>query len=138
MTKIRPLPCEACPYRRDVPSGVWARHEYEKLRAYDRPTGEQPFATFACHASPQAVCNGWAIVHNSRGHEFELAALRIFHPGEVVPEPVIPLFSSGNEAADWGERELDAPPDESRTMVARLMRKHARLEFERGESGEVD
>ena len=35
-------PCGSCPYRKDVPSGVWAVSEYLKLVEYDRPTGEQP------------------------------------------------------------------------------------------------
>ena len=125
--KIRPLPCEACPYRRDVPSGIWATHEYEKLREFDAPTQLQPIATFACHASPQAVCNGWAIVHNSRGHEFELAGLRVWPPEGGIPEPVVPLFSSGNEAADHGEREIQHPSPQAFAMMDRLRGKHPRL-----------
>ncbi|WP_336794377.1 DUF6283 family protein [Gordonia malaquae] len=49
VTSPAPRPCESCPYRRDVPSGVWAESEYEKLRAYDAPTGEQPVRLFLCH-----------------------------------------------------------------------------------------
>ena len=30
--EVRSQPCSSCPYRKDVPSGVWAHHEYEKLR----------------------------------------------------------------------------------------------------------
>jgi hypothetical protein len=129
--KIRPLPCEACPYRRDVPSGVWAKHEYDKLREYDAPTQLQPYNTFACHASPQAVCNGWAIVHNSRGGPYELVGLRLW-PAGPIPEPVVPLFSSGNEAADHGERDIDHPSPEAKEMVARLMVKHERLRDDAG------
>lgn len=29
--KCRTEPCETCPYRRDVPSGVWSADEYRKL-----------------------------------------------------------------------------------------------------------
>lgn len=34
MTKLTPrkTPCASCPYRKDVPSGVWEASEYEKLR----------------------------------------------------------------------------------------------------------
>nr|WP_280343300.1 DUF6283 family protein [Nocardia neocaledoniensis] len=32
-----PRPCVSCPYRRDVPSGVWDFGEYEKLRGYVPP-----------------------------------------------------------------------------------------------------
>jgi hypothetical protein len=31
-------PCPSCPYRKDVPSGVWAPEEYDKLPAYDNDT----------------------------------------------------------------------------------------------------
>jgi hypothetical protein len=30
-----PKPCESCPYRKDVPSGVWSEGEYRKLPQYD-------------------------------------------------------------------------------------------------------
>ena len=40
-------PCGSCPYRQDVPSGVWAASEYEKLPAYDAPeTFMQPPGLF--------------------------------------------------------------------------------------------
>lgn len=39
--KAAPKPCASCPYRRDVPEGVWHPEEYSKLRAYDGSTGEQ-------------------------------------------------------------------------------------------------
>lgn len=131
MTKIRSEPCSACPYRRDVPSGVWAAHEYDKLREYDEPTGSQPFAAFACHATPDHLCNGWAVVHSNRGHEYELLALRM-EAGAMgalaaIPTPRTELFASGNEAADWGQRDVENPSVESRLAVERLTRKYPRL-----------
>jgi Family of unknown function (DUF6283) len=130
MSKVRPLPCEACPYRRDVPSGLWAEHEYDKLVEYDRPTGSQPFAAFACHASPEALCHGWAVTHTTRGHEFDLLALRLEPQDGPIPAPVIPLFASGSEAAEHGKTDLDAPSAEAKAAVARLQRKHPRLRDE--------
>lgn len=128
-TKIRPEPCSSCPYRRDVPSGLWAFHEYEKLRDYDLPTPEQPFAVFACHATPEAYCCGWAVVHSSRDNEFDLMALRIsYRWDQVMPHPNTPLFASGNEAADHGQRDIDTPTDEAKAAVERLTRKYPRLE----------
>lgn len=57
-------PCASCPYRRDVPSGVWAPEEYEKLRRYDAPTMEQPPQVFLCHQKNRDTANrvgaGWA------------------------------------------------------------------------------
>lgn len=38
MSAARREPCSACPYRVDVPAGVWAREEYDKLDPYDLPT----------------------------------------------------------------------------------------------------
>ena len=122
---IRPTPCEACPYRRDVPSGLWEAHEYEKLRAYDAPTWGQPAAPFACHAAPGSLCHGWAVVHESRGHEFALLALRL--RTAVVPPAVVPLFGSGAEAADHGERDVEDPGPEARRAMVRLMGRHPRL-----------
>ena len=34
--RVRPKPCASCPYRCDVPSGVWHPDEYAKLEVYDR------------------------------------------------------------------------------------------------------
>ena len=130
MSKVRPSPCEACPYRRDVPSGLWARQEYEKLRAYDAETPQQPMATFACHATPQAYCHGWAVVHMTRGHDRELLALRVWPPEGGLPEPVVPLFASGTEAADHGERDIDDPSGEALRAMSRLVAKHPRLQEE--------
>ncbi len=128
MTEVRKTPCEACPYRCDVPSGVWDAAEYAKLPPYDAPTGEQPFQGFACHAGPEKFCHGWAVVHSSRGHEYDLLALRLI-PAEV-PEPTVPLFASGSEAAEHGLREVDAPSTEARVAGDRLRKKHPRLRQE--------
>lgn len=75
-----PRPCQFCPYRRDVPSGVWSEEEYAKLPPYDRPTYAQPTRLFRCHVhdrdSDQAtVCGGWAGCHDGD----HMLALRIAH-----------------------------------------------------------
>ena len=126
MSDIRSQPCSACPYRRDCPSGLWASYEYDKLRDYDNPTPDQPMASFFCHATPEHLCHGWAVVHTSRGNEYDLLALRIW-PGGPVPEAGVPLFDSGNEAADWGQRDIEDPSPEAMEAVAKLMRKYERL-----------
>lgn len=127
MVSVRSMPCEACPYRRDVASGVWAAHEYEKLREYDEGTSQQPMASFACHATPDHHCHGWAVVHSNRGHEYELLALRIWAPDGGIPEPGVPLFSSGNEAANHGQADVDTPAPDAVSTIQRLLRKHDRL-----------
>ncbi|MFD7961193.1 DUF6283 family protein [Streptomyces zaomyceticus] len=50
-----PRPCASCPYRRDVPSGVWSRGDYVKLPLYDGPTWTQP----AVGAVPVSLARGW-------------------------------------------------------------------------------
>ena len=127
MTAVRSQPCSACPYRLDTPSGLWQHDEYEKLRDYDLPTPEQPFGAFACHATPEHLCHGWAVCHTNRGHEFDLLALRL--DPVPVPEPGVPLFRSGNDAADWGQREIEDPPEATQAMMLRLVRKYPRLAF---------
>lgn len=126
MTEIRSQPCSACPYRLDCPSGVWEHSEYEKLRPYDNDTFDQPFAAFACHATPGSLCNGWAVCHSNRGHRHSLVALRLLGIGDVPPESV-PLFASGNDAADWGQQNIEDPDDDAIEIVARLQRKYPRL-----------
>jgi hypothetical protein len=129
---VRSMPCTSCPYRRDVPSGLWAAHEYDKLVDYDNPTADQPMAIFMCHATPEAFCHGWAVCHTSRGNRFDLLALRISHlmgrwDGEM-PAAGVPLFASGAEAAAHGKAEIESPSPEAKAHVARLTRKYPRLE----------
>lgn len=140
MSAIRSMPCRACPYRRDVPSGLWAEHEYDKLSDYDKPTAEQPMAVFACHATPETYCHGWAVVHMNRGgdpgdphgHPYDLLALRLsMITGRwdgVMPDESVPLFASGAEAAAHGKAEIDSPSPEAKAAVARLIRRYPRLE----------
>jgi uncharacterized protein DUF6283 len=125
--EIRKEPCSTCPYRTDVPAGIWAFETYEMLRPYDAPTGEQPYAPFGCHSTPSQYCHGWAVTHNSRGHAFELLALRLHAPEAEIPKSEVIFFGSGNEAADHGQAELEEPSIEARLAVEKLQRRHARL-----------
>ena len=129
--KCRLQPCDTCPYRKDAPSGLWAAHEYEKLREYDLPTGEQPPMAFHCHTSPDFLCNGWAIVHGSqakRGYEalgLRFAAAISQSPIEI-PEPVVPLFSTGTEAAEHGLRDIQKPKRKAVNAIRKLQKVRAR------------
>ena len=124
---VRSQPCSSCPYRQDVPSGVWSFDEYEKLRDYDNETFDQPFAVFACHATPEHLCHGWAVVHTNRGNEYDLIALRIWPPSGGVPEAAVALFESGNDAADHGQAAIDDPDPAAIATQRRLMKKYPRL-----------
>lgn len=115
------VPCGSCPYRRDVPSGVWDANEYRKLPGYDGQTWEQNPALFMCHQKDGHLCAGWLGCHGSD----ELLALR-FHRvdesafGYVSP---VPLFASGTEAARHGMADIDNPGPKARRMIAGLERK---------------
>ena len=132
MTTVRSESCSACPYRRDVPSGVWSAAEYDKLTEYDGPIYQQSPTAFSCHATPEHLCHGWAVVHGSG--DKELLGLRILslmegEPIEVPPPGSVPLFDSGAEAAAHGKRDIEHPSDEARATAARLVRKHPRLQW---------
>lgn len=122
-------PCESCPYRRDVPPGVWHRSEYEKLRDYDE-THEPALGIFLCHHSPnmeqEAICRGWLTVH-ADSIAVRLAVLQ----GNVTPDqrdaPVtVPLFEDGNQAADAGIKGIRRPNDKARQIINRLDKQRKR------------
>lgn len=129
-----PRPCESCPYRRDVPSGIWDASEYEKLRLYDHETALQPLAMFQCHQedadSPhRRVCAGWAGCHDGD----ELLALRLaVATGRIdadtftaIVEYVSPveLFASGTEAADHGQMGIDSPNSAAIALMDKITRR---------------
>jgi len=119
--KPRPKPCDSCPYRRDVPSGLWAESEYVKLPEYDGPTHEQPIAVFHCHQADGTVCAGWA--HHA---DINTLALRLNWRHVDVRaicayQSPVPLFASGAEAAEHGIKDIEEPGEEARAMVAKLM-----------------
>jgi hypothetical protein len=132
---VRKESCQVCPYRRDVPSGVWAAVEYEKLAEYDRETAQQPPSFFGCHATPEHICHGWAVVHGRQGPGHELLGLRLLAAigewdmsNEIPPEGT-PLFSSGGEACEHGKRDIENPSPEALRAVRRLADKYERLQW---------
>lgn len=117
-----PAPCGSCPYRCDVPSGVWEASEYEKLTRYDGPTWGQDPAVFMCHRQDGKMCAGWLATHDP----VESLALRLaVANGRVDPSIFdyttdVPCFGSGAEAAEHGLRELEAPSIEAMRMMEKL------------------
>jgi hypothetical protein len=126
-------PCRSCPYRRDVPSGVWHETEYDKLPGYDGDTSEQLAAgamgAFYCHQNDGRLCAGWVGCHDmneSLGLRFAVKA------GHISPEEweealdyvsSVPLFGSGAEAAAHGRAEIEQPGVQARRTIDRLTRK---------------
>lgn len=128
-----PRPCESCPYRRDVPAGIWDSEEYAKLRRYDFKTPEQPTGLFQCHQADadsalRRICAGWAGCHEGEN----LLALRLaMFEGRIdaatyrtVVEYVspVPLFSSGSDAATHGQTGIDAPVEQARRLINKIAR----------------
>ena len=125
---IHRSPCVSCPYRRDVPSGIWDESEYEKIVPFDRDTFAQPPATFLCHQANGSLCRGWLDCHGD-----QLLGLRLsMAKGEVDPDavaraldegPAVPVFDSAAEAAQHGRRDIDEPSDDACRLVAKISHK---------------
>jgi Family of unknown function (DUF6283) len=123
------IPCGSCPYRKDVPSGIWAKEEYEKLPGYDNMTALQPTTMFLCHQQDGRVCAGWAGTHDMA----ESLGLRIAEAlGYITTETArlicdyrtdIPLFASGSEAAKHGMRKISRPSKRACSMATNILRK---------------
>lgn len=127
-----PRPCQSCPYRRDVPSGVWDSTEYTKLRDYDHPTPQQPIALFQCHqtdatSSIRRICAGWAGCHGQ-----ELLALRLAvrtgrisaatYTAAINYQSPVTLFASGTEAAEHGAADIEQPTTAARRAIEKITR----------------
>lgn len=122
----RPRPCASCPYRRDVPSGVWDTAEYDKLITYDGSIAEQAVAggtgVFACHQADGHVCSGW-LAHRDPA---ELLAVRLGLMNGSLDASVldytteVELFGSGAEAAQHGKAEIEHPSDAARAVVEKI------------------
>ncbi|WP_081343410.1 DUF6283 family protein [Mycobacteroides chelonae] len=123
-----PRPCASCPYRLDVPSGIWAREQYTKLIAYDRPTWDQPPNLFLCHQTSAdddraRLCAGWVGCHGD-----ELLALRLPQPSLTDADrasaqtyaSAIPLFPNATAAAKHGLREIDNPSMQAQDLIDKI------------------
>lgn len=122
-------PCGSCPYRKDVPSGVWSEEEYAKLPLYDRELAFQPPSVFMCHQQNDKLCSGWTGCHDmgqSLGFRIAVIAQRIV--GEDVDAVLdyttpVPLFTSGEEAAAHGRVEIEHPGERAGKIVDKLTKK---------------
>ncbi|WP_404963092.1 DUF6283 family protein [Streptomyces sp. 147326] len=110
---------------------MWAGEEYDKLRRYDADTPDQPPLIFQCHQTDtgndsRRICAGWAGCHDSDN----LLALRMavldgrsdtatYQAVADYTSPV-PLFNSGNDAADHGQRGLTTPTDDAQRMIEKI------------------
>ena len=119
-------PCGPCPYRRDVPSGVWAREEYLKLPSYDRETGQQPSMVFLCHQQTGHACAGWCGTHNmAQSLGLRFAAMMGNASTEAVNAIMVyktdvPLFASGKEACEHGLKQIRKPSAKAHKTILDL------------------
>ncbi|MGW4371478.1 DUF6283 family protein [Nocardia takedensis] len=127
-----PRPCTSCPYRRDVPSGIWDHTEYRKLRAYDNDLPDQPAALFQCHQQDadddrRRMCAGWVGCHGPTLFALRLALVE----DRITPTTYravteyhcpTPLFTTGAAAADHGETDLHDPTAEAAHAIAKIRR----------------
>ena len=130
---VLPNPCSSCPYRKDVPPGVWHETEYVKLLEYspDPFSDQLPFlGTFLCHQTNatgrETVCKGWLWV------ERESLAVRLgmmqrdeFAPEEVYRKPQVELYETGAAACAAGLSGIEAPSPAARRLMDRLRKKGA-------------
>jgi hypothetical protein len=131
LSKPRKRPCASCPYRKDVPSGVWHEEEYDKLPNYDGEIGEQiekeGYTPFGCHQGDGSICSGWL------GHRdpLDLIAVRLgISNGQLDPScaeytTTVPLFESGAEASEHGKREIEHPSDKAIATSEKIVRKRS-------------
>lgn len=122
-------PCGSCPYRRDVPSGVWEAEEYAKLPPYDAETGAQPPGLFLCHQQDGRVCAGWAGCHDMR-HALAVRIAGLKDPmlalALTLYRTETPLFASGAEAAAHGLAEVAEPGPAAERVMEKLRRRRGR------------
>lgn len=136
-----PNPCGSCPYRRDVPSGVWSADEYAKLREYDGPTWSQPPSLFLCHqherdSGQERLCAGWVGCHGGD----ELLALRLAGSSRAMTADdvrasmryttPVPLFNSGTEAAEHGMRDIEEPGEEANRVIEKIVNRRSDVNYE--------
>lgn len=126
-----PNPCGSCPYRCDVPSGIWDKSEYQKLPAYDNETCAQPTTVFLCHQQNGRLCGGWVAVHDmdeSLGLRIAIATGRIDRKDIAALQnyrPDVAVFASGKEAAKHGLREVRSPGVKAISAIAALKKRRA-------------
>lgn len=115
-------PCGTCPYRRDVPSGIWSADEYDKLPHYDGEMAWQNPHLFACHQNDGKLCAGWLACHGD-GLAIRLALIKgTLDPSVLAYETDVPVFASGAEACAHGKRDIDAPSRTARAKMQGLLK----------------
>ena len=139
---VAPRGCSTCPYRRDVPPGIWEREEYEKLRMFDRDVSrmEDPtpaLAIFLCHQTPmtgvETLCRGWLSTHRDSVAVRLGVTMNKIDPDLIPDEEESLYYSSGTEACEAGIAHVDDPPPEAVRASSKLLDLRRRSEQPTGE-----
>lgn len=121
------MPCGSCPYRQDVPTGVWHADEYAKLPGYEGDTGEQSPGVFMCHQQDGSVCSGWAHVADEDTLAVRLAGISNPDVALAIVEyrSPIPMHESHSAAAEHGLSGYveGAPPPDAERIHQKLERR---------------
>ena len=131
MHNIASKPCHSCPYRCDVPSGIWDVTEYDKLPEYDKETFEQPQKMFLCHQQNGCLCRGWLDCHGSHLLSIRIASVMGLVDDNQLEQafnegPKVAVFSSGAEAAKHGKRGIKQLSVAALGMIQKLVSKRKR------------
>lgn len=123
--------CDTCPYLRATPSGVWDVSEYEKLRAMDnREWGGAGNTIFHCHqenaTGVPTACRGWLWTHGGNTG-VRLAVMGGLVKGDELPQEdeAHLYYETGQEAYEFGVKDIDAPSAEACKKIHRLVKKGA-------------
>lgn len=124
-------PCVSCPYRKDVPSGIWAAQEYDKIEQYDKPTFAQPRGVFMCHQQDNSLCRGWLDCHGynllsvrmacSTG---KLSAIEV--ESALVAGPSVPVFATAGDASKHGRKSIARPGPKAQALMDKLLSQRER------------
>lgn len=120
-------PCGSCPYRKDVPAGVWHPEEYTKLSGFTPkdPRSVPAMGTFLCHnheEKDRVLCRGWTFVERESPAVKLLVYLGRVEPDDVCQTPRTPLFETGQEAALHGLSGVKKPTKAARRLQDKITR----------------
>ena len=114
-----PNPCNTCPYRKDTPSGIWDKSEYDKLPQWDNQYCMA--GTFLCHnGNREYICRGWAEVHH-RNMSVRLACFNVEWDETNSKPTKIKLYRTGAEARRAGLRKINNPDDKAKAVIVKLV-----------------
>ena len=122
----RRCPCTSCPYRRDVPSGLWDFHEYDKLAGYDGDILSQlsagAFGLFFCHQRDGNLCAGWVGCHDmAENLAVRMTEVDLDYDAILGYRSPVALFGSGAEAAEHGKRDITNPGERAQRKIRQLL-----------------